>query len=94
VIVTNNIRHFPRALVADLGMVVQSADAFLHHALDISENASKQVIQILLQRRKRPEPWHIDRLAFELESRSLLQTAGSIRKLFPHSNQPLEFDPE
>ena len=83
VIVTNNKRHFPSALMASLGMVVQSADEFLHHALDISDHTSRQAVQNLLQRRKRPAPWHAEMLALELESRSMLQTAKTIRGLFP-----------
>jgi len=94
VIVTNNIRHFPSALMADFGMVVQSADAFLHNALDISEHKSRKAIQILLQRRKRPEPWNTGILALELESRSLLLTASSVRNLFPNMKTRMEVEHE
>lgn len=81
VIVTNNTRDFPEPLMATLGMVVQSADEFLRHALAVSRSTSLEAIETLLHRRKKPAPWNTSMLALELESRSLLRTAKMVREL-------------
>lgn len=81
VIVTDNIKDFPRRALATLDVEVKSTDAFIADTLDLPEGhrAAVAAIRRMRERLKRPELTP-EELLLRMESNGLLASANILRE--------------
>ena len=80
VIVTDNLKHFPAALLAPLGIDVLSADAFIADTITLDTGRAVAAIRRMRERLKRPEKT-ADVLLLDMEANGLTETVDALR---PH----------
>lgn len=80
VIVTDNLKHFPPALLAPLGIDVLAADAFIADTLTLDADRAVAAIRRMRERLKLPEKT-ADMLLLDIEANGLTETVDVLR---PH----------
>jgi hypothetical protein len=83
VIVTDNVRHFPRDYAKQFDLTISTADDFLSDVIDLHTPETVAVMRNMRQRFKRPE---IDpeTLLRRMESVGLTETANLLFKEIQH----------
>lgn len=77
-IVTENVKDFPAAILAPLNLEAKSADAFIADTLSLDVGKAVDAIQQMRERFKKPE-LTADQLLLEMEARGLLETVDALR---------------
>lgn len=77
-IVTENLRDFPSAILAPLNLEAKSADAFIADTLSLDVGKAVDAIQQMRERFKKPE-LTADQLLLEMEARGLLETVDALK---------------
>lgn len=80
VIVTENLKHFPRELLAPLNMDVRSSDVFLADTIALEPGRAVRAVRMMRERYAKPE-MTAPHLLTRMESRGLFETADVLR---PH----------
>jgi hypothetical protein len=80
VIVTLNIRDFPREAVAQYGIEVQHPDEFLSHLFDLAPQAVCQAVHEMREALRQP-PKSVDQLLGDLLAAGLATTVASLRTM-------------
>jgi predicted nucleic acid-binding protein len=75
VVVTNNIKHFPKDYLSSLGLQVSTADDFLANLIDFDRPGALGAFRIMRQRFKRPN-LDAETLLKPMEKARLTQTAS------------------
>lgn len=78
VIVTENLRHFPEAVLRPFDLEAKSADAFLADAIDLDVGRGVAAVRRMRERLKRPEKTQ-DRLMLDMEAAGFVQTVDALR---------------
>lgn len=77
-IVTDNIKHFPRAVLNSLDLEAKSADAFIADTLDLDTGRAVSALRRMRERFKRPEKT-AELLLLDMEAAGLTQTVDLLR---------------
>ena len=77
-IVTDNIKHFPETVLADLNIEARPTDAFLADTIALDPGRAVAAIARMRARFKKPE-MTADALLLEMEAKGLLETADLLR---------------
>lgn len=77
-IVTENLKDFPAAILAPLNLEAKSADAFIADTLSLDVGKAVDAIQQMRERFKKPE-LTADQLLLEMEARGLLETVDALK---------------
>ena len=80
VIVTENIKHFPPELMAQLNLDIRSADIFIADTIALDEGKAVAAIRKMRERFKKPE-MTAESLLIEIEAVGLTETADMLK---PH----------
>lgn len=78
VIVTDNLKDFPPALLVGLNLEVRSADAFIADTIDLDPGRAVAAIRTLRKRLKRPEKTP-EVLLLDMEASGLTETVDVLR---------------
>lgn len=78
IIVTDNVRHFPIALLTPLGLRAIQSDSFIADSIERDRPRALEAIGRMRRRFGRPE-MTADRLLLTMEERGLIETASSLR---------------
>ena len=79
VIVTDNLKHFPEALLKPYGLEAKSADDFLADCIDLDKVQAAAVLNRMRLRFKRPEyTW--DAICQKVEAQGLTQSASLMQE--------------
>ena len=79
VIVTFNLRHFPKDILASYGIEAQHPDEFIRHLLDLYEESVVLAVTRQRQSLKNP-PKTAAELLDTLEQQGLVQTVANLRQ--------------
>ena len=77
-IVTENLRHFPPAILAPLNIEAKSADAFIADTLSLNLPRGVEAIRTMRARFKRPE-LTADELLLKMDAEGLAETVSELR---------------
>lgn len=77
-IVTDNLRHFPTALLDPLGLEALNADAFIADTITLDGGRAVAAIRRMRLRLKRPEKT-ADMLLLDMEANGLIETVDVLR---------------
>ena len=77
-IVTDNLKHFPDAVLTPLNIEVRSADAFIANTIDLHLGRAVAAIEGMRRRFKRPEMTP-EMLLLEMDARGLTETVDMLR---------------
>jgi len=77
-IVTENLKDFPSAVVGALNLEVKSADTFIADTLALDTGRAVNAVQKMRQRFKKPA-LTADQLLLEMEARGLIETVDVLR---------------
>lgn len=77
-IVTDNLKHFPAAVLEPLSLEVRSCDNFLADTIDLNVSLAAKAIRTMRERLRRPEKTP-DALILDLERNGLTETADILR---------------
>jgi predicted nucleic acid-binding protein len=80
VIVTENLKHFPEPLLAQLNIDVRSADAFIADTVDLDPGRAVAAVRKMRERMKKPS-MTAEALLLAMEAEGLIETADLLR---PH----------
>lgn len=78
VIVTENLRHFPTAILSDVNLEVRSADAFIADTIALDPPRAVPAVRGLRLRLKRPEKT-AEALLLDMEAAGLAETVDVLR---------------
>ncbi|SFJ77911.1 PIN domain-containing protein [Bosea sp. OK403] len=79
VIVTDNMKHFPPALLASLNLEARSADAFITDTIALDPGRAVAAIRTMRRRLKRPEKT-AEMLLLDMEACGLTETVDMLRQ--------------
>jgi hypothetical protein len=79
IIVTENLKHFPRGVLAQYGMEGKSADEFIADAIDLNTSLAIAAVRTMRLRLNRPEKTS-EALLLDLEKIGLTLTADQLRE--------------
>jgi hypothetical protein len=77
-IVTDNLKHFPAAVLMPLNIEVRSTDAFIANTIDLHQGRAVAAIEGMRRRFKRPE-LTAEMLLLEMDARGLTETVDMLR---------------
>ena len=77
-IVTENLKDFPRAILEPLNLEAKSADAFIADTIALRTGRAARAILRMRQRFKKPE-LSADQLLLEMEARGLIETVDVLK---------------
>jgi hypothetical protein len=79
VIVTENLRHFPEALLLPLNLEVRSADVFIADTVALNDGRAVAAIRRMRHRLRRPEKT-AELLLLDMEAAGLTETVDTLRQ--------------
>ncbi|MCC0808082.1 PIN domain-containing protein [Methylobacterium sp. W2] len=77
-IVTENLRHFPEAVLAPLGLEARSSDAFLADTIELDPGRAVAAIRQMRERLRKPDKT-AQMLLLDMEAVGLVETVGVLR---------------
>ena len=77
-IVTDNLKHFPEERLAELGLEVRSADAFIADTIALDPGRAVAAIRRMRERLKRPDK-SASALLLDMEAEGLVETVDMLR---------------
>lgn len=78
IIVTENLKDFPRKILASYGIEAKSSDEFIADAIDLNPSLAKDAIKRMLLRLDRPEQTP-ETLLLDMEKTGLTQSAEQLK---------------
>lgn len=78
VIVTDNIKHFPKELLAPLDLEAKTADGFLADTIDLDVGRAIAAVRRMRERLRKPER-NAEVLLLDMEAAGLTQTVDALR---------------
>ena len=84
VIVTENLKHFPDALLGPLNVEARSGDVFLADTIALAPGRAVKAVRTMRERYRRPETT-VDHLLTRMEGRGLIDTVDVLR---PYRESP------